>query len=239
MNQNHGEFDCDLHSRKAPVDCGMGQHLRSKLENRSDGNPSVHGGNKQAIRINKPAVRVLGIAESFVRSVPVSTLSGIVMRGDLRIDGVALAEITVGGMDATEGVLSIYRELNREDINILMLSGNVIGWFNIIDPERIHGETGLPVISVTYEESEGLERYIEEYFPGDAERLRRYRALGERSALRLKTGYDLFVRAHGISLKEARSVLNRFTLEGRIPEPLRVARLIARAVMRIGRESGE
>ncbi|MCQ8903208.1 MAG: DUF99 family protein [Methanothrix sp.] len=194
---------------------------------------------EKAIRVNKPGIRALGIAESFVRSDPVSTLAGIVMRGDLRIDGVALAEITVGGMDATGGVLSIYRKLNRDDINILMLSGNVISWFNIIDPEMVHRETGLPVISVTYEESDGLEKYIEEYFPGDAERLRRYRALGERSALRLKTGYDLFVRAHGISLKEARAVLNRFTLEGRIPEPVRVARLIARAAMRIGRESGE
>lgn len=184
-------------------------------------------------------MRVLGIAESFVRSTPQSTLAGLVMRGDLRIDGVALAEITVGGMDATEGVLSIYRKLNREDINILMLSGNVISWFNIIDPERVHRGTGLPVISVTYEESDGLERYLEEYFPGDTERLRKYRALGERSTLRLKTGYDIFVRAHGISLKEARTVLNRFTLEGRIPEPVRVARLIARASMRIGRESRE
>jgi len=98
---------------------------------------------------------------------------------------------------------------------------------------------GLPVISVTYEESDGLERYIEEYFPGDVERLMKYRALGERSAIRLKTGYDLFVRAHGISLKETRAVLNRFTIEGRIPEPVRVARLVARAAMRIGRESGE
>lgn len=239
MNQNHGEFDCDLHSRKAPVDCGMGQHLRSKLENRSDENPSVRGGNKQAIRVSKPGIRALGIAESFVRSDPLSTLAGLVMRGDLRIDGVALAEITVGGMDATDGVLSIYRKLGREDINILMLSGNVISWFNIIDPERIHRETGLPVISVTYEESDGLERYIEEYFPGDVGRLMRYRELGERSAIRLKTGYDLFVRAHGISLKETRAVLNRFTIEGRIPEPVRVARLVARAAMRIGRESGE
>ncbi|MCX8207651.1 MAG: DUF99 family protein [Methanothrix sp.] len=196
-------------------------------------------GGEKAIRVNKPGIRALGVAESFVRSDPVSTLAGIVMRGDLRIDGVALAEITVGGMDATEGVLSIYRKLNREDINILMLSGNVISWFNIIDPERVHRETGLPVISVTYEESDGLDRYLEEYFPGDAERLSRYRALGDRSAIRLKTGYDLFVRAHGLSLKEARAVLNRFTLEGRIPEPVRVARLIARASMRIGRESGE
>ncbi|MEM0497956.1 MAG: DUF99 family protein [Methanothrix sp.] len=238
MSQKNEGLDCDMRSIKTPTDCGMDLHSRCMPEGRSDGVPSPHGGEK-AIRVSKPGIRVLGIAESFVRSDPVSTLAGIVMRGDLRIDGVALAEITVGGMDATEGVLSIYRKLNRDDINILMLSGNVISWFNIIDPERVHRETRLPVISVTYEESEGLERYLEEYFPGDADRIRRYRALGERSAIRLKTGYDLFVRAHGLSLKEARAVLNRFTLEGRIPEPVRVARLIARAAMRIGRESGE
>lgn len=232
------DVDCDMRRRRISGDWGMGQHSSSVLAGGCDEATSVHG-DKKAIRVSKPGIRALGIAESFVRPDPASTLAGIVMRGDLRIDGIALAEITVGGMDATEGVLSIYRRLRRDDINILILNGNVISWFNIIDPERVHRETRLPVISITYEESEGLDRYIEEYFPGDAERLRSYKALGERSSLRLKTGYDLFVRAHGLSLKEARAVLNRFTIEGRIPEPVRVARLIARAAMRIGRESGE
>ncbi len=190
-------------------------------------------------RVNKPGIRALGIAESFVRSEPVSRLAGIVMRGDLRIDGIALACITVGGNDATDGIFSIYKKLRRDDINLVMLNGNVVSWFNIIDSQRIHSELGLPVISITYEESEGLEYYIERYFPGDEERLERYRALGERVQMRLNTGYDIFVRTHGISLKETRVVLNRFTLEGRIPEPLRVARLLARAAMRSGRESGE
>jgi endonuclease V-like protein UPF0215 family len=56
--------------------------------------------------------------------------------------------------------------------------------------------------------------------------------LGERQRVRLKTGYEVFVRARGASLDEARILLNKFTLDGRVPEPVRVARLAARAARR-------
>jgi hypothetical protein len=42
------------------------------------------------LHLNKPGLRVLGIAESFVRSLPTSVLAGAVMRADLRVDGLAI-----------------------------------------------------------------------------------------------------------------------------------------------------
>jgi len=184
----------------------------------------------------KKGIRCLGIAESFVKNRPKSILVGVVMRRDLVIDGVALAKITVGGMDATEGVLRIYRSLGRKDINFILLNGCVISWFNIIDLERVYRETNTPLICLTYEESEGLERYITEYFPPeDAEkRLKAYRKLGDRVKLYLrKTGATVYVRALGMDIRTARILLNAFTLSGAVPEPVRIANLIARAVLRL------
>ncbi|OYV08524.1 MAG: hypothetical protein CG443_267, partial [Methanosaeta sp. ASP1-1] len=40
-----------------------------------------------SLYLNKPGLRALGIAESFVRSLPYSILAGVVMRADLRVDG--------------------------------------------------------------------------------------------------------------------------------------------------------
>ena len=117
------------------------------------------------LHLNKPALRTLGIAESFVRTCPSSRLAGVVMRADLRVDGVAFARATVGGDDATEGVLKIYEQLGRADINAVILSGAVISWFNIIDIQEVFDIIQKPVICLTYEESPGLERYIREYFP--------------------------------------------------------------------------
>ncbi|MCX6673694.1 MAG: DUF99 family protein [Methanothrix sp.] len=184
------------------------------------------------LHLNKPALRALGIAESFVRSCPTSTIAGVVMRADLRVDGLAYAQATVGGDDGTESVLRLYRQLGREDVNALILSGAAISWFNIIDLRRVFEKTKRPLVCLTYEESPGLEKYIREYFPSPEEKLRRYRALGERQSVRLKTGYEVFVRVRGASIEEARILLNKFTRDGRVPEPVRLARLAARAAQK-------
>ncbi|MFB3765532.1 MAG: DUF99 family protein [Methanotrichaceae archaeon] len=183
------------------------------------------------LHLNKPALRVLGIAESFVHTVPVSRLAGVVMRADLRIDGLALASATVGGDDATRAVLKIYEELDRTDVNAILLSGAVISWFNIMDIQEIYERTEKPVICLTYEESPGLEKYIREYFPDSDEKLRSYERLGSREQITLKTGYEVYVRALGSSSEDARILINKFTLDGRIPEPIRVAQLAARAAL--------
>ncbi len=204
------------------------------------------------LHLNKPALRVLGIAESFERPCalfadPVSTtpsppassrsmLAGVVMRADRRVDGLAYARASVGGDDATQAVLEICRRLDRRDINALFLSGAAISWFNIIDLVAVFEEVSRPLICLTYEESEGLEKYLREYFPEPEEKIERYRTLGGREKIRLKTGYDLFVRVHGATVEEARILLNKFTLDGRVPEPVRLARMAARAARKVEEE---
>lgn len=185
-----------------------------------------------SLHLNKVGLRALGIAESFVRTMGHSILAGVVMRADLRLDGLAYARASVGGDDATGAVLEIYRELDRKDINVILLEGAVISWFNVIDLLEVWQKTGRPLICLTYQDSPGLEGYIREYFPRPEDKLQRYRNLGERSSIRLKTGYEVYVRAYGADLKEAAILLNKFTRDGRKPEPLRLASLAARAALR-------
>jgi len=181
------------------------------------------------MHIPKKGLRALGIAESYTgRSV--SRLAGVVMRKDLRIDGFIFSTVTVGGMDATSSVLHMVRELERSDINVIMLSGCVIAWFNIINPSLINQETGIPVICVTYEDSEGIIADIRHHFPDDNARISAYESLGERTPVKLHTHQMIFIRAWGIVQQDAARLCNDFTLEGKIPEPLRVARLCARHV---------
>lgn len=185
-----------------------------------------------SLHLNKPALRVLGIAESFARSSSTSTIAGVIMRADLRVDGLAYAHATVGGDDGTEAVLSLCRKLNRSDVNALILSGVALSWFNIIDLERIFEEIQRPLVCLTYEESPGLEKYIREHFPSPDEKLRLYCKLGERQGFFLRTGHQVFVRVWGATPDEARILLNKFTRDGRVPEPVRLARLAARAALK-------
>jgi hypothetical protein len=179
------------------------------------------------MHIPKKGLRALGIAESYAGR-EYSTLAGVVMRKDLRIDGFCSSRVTVGGRDATDRVLCMVRDLDRQDINVILLSGCVIAWFNVLDPEHIAEESGIPVICVTYEESDGLLDDFRHHFPGDEERVKAYLRLGERVPVDLGGNRIIFLRAAGIGYPEAARFCRDFTLEGKIPEPLRVARLCAR-----------
>lgn len=181
------------------------------------------------MHIPKKGLRALGIAESYSGREH-SVLAGVVMRKDLRIDGFCSGRAAVGGTDATDTILAMIHNLDRRDINVVLLSGCVIAWFNVIDPGRIFYESRIPVICVTYEESDGLLGDLQHHFPEDEARIQAYLRLGERVPVDLGDNRIIYLRAAGIGYPDAARLCRDFTLEGKIPEPLRVARLLARQV---------
>lgn len=176
----------------------------------------------------KPGVRALGVAESFTETD--STLAGAVVRADRVVDGFAFGTCTVGGTDATAAVTDLSARLGREDVRYLLVSGIAPAWFNVLDLSALHERVDRPVISVSYETSPGLEPALREAFDGTAleTRLDTYRAQPDRRSVTV--GQEtLFVRSVGLPVGEAAAVVRAFTPEGGRPEPLRVARLAARA----------
>jgi len=182
------------------------------------------------LHLNKPGIRALGIAESFKEGDLRSRLAGVVMRSDLVIDGFVLGTATVAGDDATGCVVKMFRARRRNDVNLIILSGCIISMYNIVDVDSVSKKSGLPVICLTYNESRGIERAIEHHFPDSGKKLVMYRSLGDRHPVKLRSGYRVYVRASGVTDREAEEALNLFTLQGSIPEPVRVAKLLARAV---------
>lgn len=191
-------------------------------------------GSTLRLHVHKKAIRALGIAESFVKGMSKrSVLAGVVMRTDMVIDGFVFSTAKVGGMDATEKIVEMYENLEREDINLLMLNGCIISWYNVVDLYRVADKTNCPLLCVTYEESEGLEKYFIELFPQDWEfRVEIYHKNGLRIPIELYTGHTIFVRFINMTLDEAKGILNKFVLYGSVPDPLRVSRLLARSVMK-------
>ncbi len=187
-----------------------------------------------SVRVHKKGIRAFGIAESFVKGVSrTSVLAGVVMRADLVVDGFSFAEATVGGMDATQKIIKMYRAMDRDDVNVLFLNGCVVSWYNVIDLNRVEQEVGLPLICVTYDDSAGLEKYFEENFPEDwRQRVEVYHQNGPRKLLKLHTGGAVYVRALKVSEEDGLRLLNKFTRDGAMPEPLRIAHLAARSLMR-------
>jgi endonuclease V-like protein UPF0215 family len=183
------------------------------------------------IHVEKKGIRALGIAESFKKNKGKrSVLAGIVMRSDMIIDGFVFGSAEIGGDDATDEIVNMFQRLNRNDINVIMLGGSVISMYNIIDIDSLGLRTDTPVISVTFKESGGLEPHIKHHFPDSWEKkLSAYNKLGVREAVKLYTNYTVYIRTYGLSSEISKRILDKFTIQGAIPEPIRLARLLARA----------
>ena len=185
------------------------------------------------LHLEKKGIRALGIAESFSSSDEYSTLAGVVMRSDLVIDGFALGSLEVSGADATDAILALFKSLDRNDINALLLSGSVLSLYNIVDVDKLHEDLAIPVIAISFRKSKAnlAARIRSRFERKDAdEKIRLLRKIGKASEIDLETGYRIFVRAAGITDKHAKRFLDKFTLQGAVPEPIRVARLFAKIV---------
>jgi hypothetical protein len=189
---------------------------------------------------------------------PRSTLCGAVVRADRVLDGLGFEACTVGGTDATAATVRLVERLARPDVRFVLLAGVAPAWFNVLDVERVHRAADRPTVAVSFESSAGLEPALREAFDGAAleRRLDAYRALPPRRRVTLDGSGDddrnghgtaagdgaddgdasdegggdaVFVRAVGCPDERAAEVVRAFTPTGGRPEPLRVARLAARA----------
>ena len=185
------------------------------------------------LHLEKSGSRGLAIAESFSQDSKKSVLSGIVMSTDLVIDGFVMGHSTVGGDDATDAILSMYEKLDRADISFLLISGIIISSYNMIDVKKISEKTGLPVIAITHDESDGIEDAIKHHFPDSYKsKLAEYSKLGSREKITLHTSHNLYIRNEGCTVLEAKQLLDKVTSQGSIPEPLRIAQLLANTLLK-------
>lgn len=183
------------------------------------------------LHLEKKGLRGLAIAESFTQNAKKSILAGVVMRRDFVIDGFVVGNATLEGDDATDAILDMYKKLNRPDISYLLISGIIISMYNIVDLKKISQELDIPVIGITYQESEGIEDAIKHHFPDSYEsKLKEYSELKDREKITLHTSFDVFVRKEGCIISDVQQLLDDLTLQGSFPEPLRVAQLLAKTL---------
>lgn len=183
----------------------------------------------------KAGVRALGVAESY--RTQTSTLAGAVVRANRIVDDFVFGSCTAGGTDATDTVSTLFDRLDRPDIQYVLVAGIAPAWFNVVDLHALADATDRPAISVSFEDSDGLTDSIRDAFDGReaSRRLATYHAQPDRREVTV--GDDtVFVRSVDIPADEAADVVRAFTPEGGRPEPLRVARLAARAADQFRRD---
>lgn len=187
------------------------------------------------IRKVKPEIRVVGFDDgtfSFSSKLEreKTILFGVVMKGSREVVGAVSRWITVDGTDATEKLIDAVVNSRFKDLRVILLKGITYGGFNVVDLEALHRETGLPVIVVVRKRPDlkAMELALRKHFPdweGRAELLRKAPPL-----LEMIPG-KLYVQAVGLEPETAFEVVRVTTRTGLIPEPLRLAHIVASAVM--------
>lgn len=184
------------------------------------------------LHLEKTGLRGLAIAESFQKNDSQSVLVGVVMRKDLQIDGFVIGKSTLSGNDSTEEILNMYEKLHRTDINYILISGVIISLYNIVDLQRLYDVIKIPVIGISYDDSEGIDDAIKKHFPSSFESvLEKYHRLPKREKITIHTEKELYVRSIGCSTQESKKLLDSLVIQGSIPEPIRVAQLLAHVIL--------
>ena len=138
-------------------------------------------------------------------------------------------EITVGGFDAAREIVRVYRDADREDVQYIVVSGYALAWYNIVNLKQINDCTDTPAVSLTYEDSPGLENSIRREFT-DRDREKRLELYtGDRVEIEVG-GDSVYVRSEGVEVSEVREMLNTSETEAGHPVFLRTAKLAARGV---------
>ena len=189
----------------------------------------------RSLHLEKKGLRGLAIAESFKPNSIKSIFSGIVMRRDFVIDDFVFGSATLEGDDATDTILSMYEELQRPDISYVLISGLIVSMYNIIDIKKLFNSLKIPIIGVSYNDSQGIEEALKHHFPNSSEsKILAYQQLGKREKITLNTSHDIFVRKEGCTINDVKHLLDDLTLHGSIPEPVRVSQLLAKKLLEKG-----
>ncbi|AGB05100.1 hypothetical protein AciM339_1238 [Aciduliprofundum sp. MAR08-339] len=180
----------------------------------------------------KKHIRALGIDDSyFVPHIPGEVdLIGVVLRAPNYLEGMLRRKIGVDALDSTDSIIDMLNSKYGRQIKVVFLQGITFGGFNIVDIERIWREREVPVIVISRKNPDlrAIEYALRKHFEDWEYRMN---LLRKHKIEMIQNGeFEIYVQRAGISMDEARRVISSFTLRGAIPEPLRVAHLIASAL---------
>lgn len=187
----------------------------------------------KTFRVIKKEIRVLGIDDGKFKPHTKGEVLvvGVVFRGGSSIDGIMHTKIAIDGLDATEKIAQMIKVTpHRHQLRIVMLNGVTFAGFNLVDIQKLHNDTGLPVITLTQDKPD-LDAIHDalKHLPDSEIRWQIIQNAGDLYEV-ISKGAKIFVGLAGIDLADALTVLDLTSTRGSLPEPLRVAHLIASGI---------
>jgi endonuclease V-like protein UPF0215 family len=151
---------------------------------------------------------------------------------NLRISNLRASRIEVDGRDANDVLATL---LKSAKCDVIMLSGISFGGFNVVDIAGLARVLDKPVIAVTGDRphNEAVRKALRDHFPDWKDRWRMISSAGRIHTVRIRGEPPLYFEVRGGSPELAKRVIISTAVASRLPEPIRVARILAKGLSRI------
>lgn len=185
----------------------------------------------------KKEIRVLGVDDSpFKKEEKKCLIVGTVFRGGLFMDGVLSEKVTIDGDDATEILINLIKRTRHFDqLRCIMLKGLSFGGFNVIDIKKVYEATRLPVIVIIRKKpnKKEIKKALKKAIKDERERKKKEEIItkaGKIYSTKIKNK-RVYFQVAGIPKEKAEEIIKITATRAVIPEPLRIAHLIAQGIV--------
>jgi hypothetical protein len=188
------------------------------------------------MRSIKQEIRIVGFDDGpFVpRSKGQVPVIGVVFRGGSFLDGILKTDVSIDGMDATDILIKVInKSRHKKQLRVIMLKGITIGGFNMINIKQLHEKTGLPVIVVNrkmpnLKDIKNALRNFDDF----ENRWKCIKDAGKIYKMKIEKNKNIYFQFKGLKKEEVGRIIRLSCTRSFIPESLRVAHLIASALIK-------
>lgn len=193
---------------------------------------------KKTERQIKQEIRILGFDDGAFepRSGKLVPVIGVIYRGGKVLDGALFTHVTVDGSDATDAIVKLINSSrHKQQLKVIMFDGITLAGFNVVDIEKIHEQTNIPVIVINRKHPDlKLVRKALDNFEDGKEKWETIARAGKIKDCYIndKDFKKIYYQSIGLTDEQTRQIIKLSCTRGFIPEPLRVAHLLATAIVK-------
>ena len=154
-------------------------------------------------------------------------LVGAVFNGP-RLEGVLTGKVRRDGANATDTIYKLITDSRfATHLQAVLTQGVAVAGFNVVDLPLLHQRLQIPVITVARRQPDfaSIKRALLQNVPGGARKWRLIERLGKMQRIE-----GVYVQYIGIEREDVATLMQCFAINGRLPEPLRVAHMIGAGV---------
>lgn len=177
----------------------------------------------------KKEIRVVGIDDApFKKFTKGKVLViGTIFRGGTWLDGLLSTKVSIDGTNSTKKLIEMINKCKfKPQLRCILLDGIALGGFNIVDVKELNKKTKIPVMVIIrrYPDFKKINETLKKI-----NKAKKYKLI-EKAGPVHKLG-KIFIQINGLTLEQAKSILKITCTRSLIPEPIRVAHLIASGII--------